>query len=1387
MEDNKKKIIPLVLSLIMFIGVSLASIYYIYHVKDATESSITTAMITLGFTSNSNTINESNLTSMTDQEGIENEAYEFTITNTSGIPVDVTVKLELDEANTVDVRGIRYAFYVNDELVVKDNVNGDTLELYKYDGLGIGDEITCKVIFWVDYYYDGTGEVFKASIIADARSTGTLYNPITITFNGNGGTVSEATKEVGVGNSYGTLPVPTRAGYGFDGWTTNLFDINQGTNGSIDEAGSFVASNKEYLSGYIPVSAGKNYEITVGNSMNTIGIAYYSENKNFVKIEENSNTSHVTVTPSEKGYIRFWINKDNSTNLTTTVVNGLNVVLMGKVTSTSVVVPTTNHTLNANWIANAYTVIFDKQSGSGGNDTVAVIYDAAMPTITPPSMTGYEFQGYYSSPDGGGTKYYNANGTSATPYNVSDHITLYAKWSGNSYTIQYTMNGGADPLIKPSRGIYDEDVEIGNPTSKTFTVNINENETEATIGSNSVSNTQTFAGWSSSTIGSNAKTGTNSYTSWNGTNTTNTHFKDLVESGTVTMVANWNAANISLPSISKTGYTCGYATTSDGEIVYGSNGNYTSSITGGSATLYAKCNLNVISNVIFTVASSSLERDGATTTTSLTYSGDAETITYSSSDTSIVEVDSDGVITSVGGGYATITVTLTDYEGHETIEDVAVQVSPYKVTYDSAFLPFDSATGGFTNVVYYDIGTTTISSGTYKTPITNPCNTFSAWYIDEEYNELYDTSTPANKDIIVYAKYSNASFCFSSASQHKFRGFMDSDYQLEVWGAQGGSIKVPSGSTWRGGYGGYSIGTTTLSNSETLYINVGGAGTSNTNRTSTGKAGGYNGGGTGGAGYTTETDRLGGAGGGGATHIATASGQLSSLSSNRSSILIVAGGGGGSTYDIGPGGGPGGGSNGGAGSKEGSNGVSVGGTQTAGYAFGKGGPGLKGTNNTGSKQGNGGSGSGWYGGKTASSRSGTKTNASGAGGSGYLNTSKLTNYRMYCYTGCGGANTTVVTATGAHVANKANTGTGYAKISVTALNSYRITYNASFITFDTGSFINRVYYALGTTTVALGTVKTPTNGCNTFEGWYTDKALTIPFDINEHIDENITVYAKYTNNTFCFSTAAQHRFYAFTNTTYQLEVWGAQGGSIKVPSGSTWRGGYGGYSIGTTTLSNSETLYINVGGAGTSNTNRTSTGKAGGYNGGGTGGAGYTTETDRLGGAGGGGATHIATASGQLSSLSSNRSSILIVAGGGGGSTYDIGPGGGPGGGSNGGAGSKEGSNGVSVGGTQTAGYAFGKGGPGLKGTNNTGSKQGNGGSGSGWYGGKTASSRSGTKTNASGAGGSGYLNTSKLTNYRMYCYTGCGGANTTVVTATGAHVANKANTGTGYAKITVN
>lgn len=65
--------------------------------------------------------------------------------------------------------------------------------------------------------------------------------------------------------------------------------------------------------------------------------------------------------------------------------------------------------------------------GSGAPANQTVTYTRAMPTITPPTAAdGYCFMGYWDGAEGTGTKYYNANGTSAHAWDKTSSTTLHA-------------------------------------------------------------------------------------------------------------------------------------------------------------------------------------------------------------------------------------------------------------------------------------------------------------------------------------------------------------------------------------------------------------------------------------------------------------------------------------------------------------------------------------------------------------------------------------------------------------------------------------------------------------------------------------------------------------------------------------------------------------------------------------------------------------------------------------------------------------------------------------------------------------------------------------------------------------------------------------------------
>ena len=238
-------------------------------------------------------------------------------------------------------------------------------------------------------------------------------------------------------------------------------------------------------------------------------------------------------------------------------------------------------------------------------------------------------------------------------------------------------------------------------------------------------------------------------------------------------------------------------------------------------------------------------------------------------------------------------------------------------------------------------------------------------------------------------------------------------------------------------------------------------------------------------------------------------------------------------------------------------------------------------------------------------------------------------------------------------------------------------------------------------------------------------------------------------------TGSEQTFTVPVSGTYKLETWGAQGGTFN----DNYYGGYGGYSQGIVNLSSNQEIYLNIGG--------TTLTYTGGYNGGGNGDDYVASNNPNVVNLylGGGGATHISSKSGILKNLENYKSNIFIVSGGGGGLYYyssdHISVGGHAGGyvGNNGNV-AYSSCNAVipigSQGGTQTSGGlgnnsltnykgTFGQGGNGANGE-----KLGTGGGG-GYYGGGGTFNMG--CSSESGAGGSGYIGNTLLTNKIMYCY----------------------------------
>lgn len=257
-----------------------------------------------------------------------------------------------------------------------------------------------------------------------------------------------------------------------------------------------------------------------------------------------------------------------------------------------------------------------------------------------------------------------------------------------------------------------------------------------------------------------------------------------------------------------------------------------------------------------------------------------------------------------------------------------------------------------------------------------------SWGILEKDKHTFNVAknSVSAKDITADAEFYNFSRYYTLKKEvETFTAPEDGDCKLECWGANGGST------TGKGG--GYTYGSLkNVAKGKQLFVCVGGKGQDQLSAWNVAQ-GGYNGGGTGGYGYAVP----GGGGGGGATHIALATGLLTQFVDTYSSqLLMVAGGAAGCSWGTSDSRAAfGGGNEGGmAYNPQHKRNDGIAGQNPPRERFGQGENGRNGTYNNQGQEGNSGGGGGFCGGYSVYAV-GNRTNATGGGGSGYVNTKLL--------------------------------------------------------------------------------------------------------------------------------------------------------------------------------------------------------------------------------------------------------------------------------------------------------------------------------------------------------------------------------------------------------------
>lgn len=215
-----------------------------------------------------------------------------------------------------------------------------------------------------------------------------------------------------------TLENPTCAGYNFKGWTGT--DLTEATMTVTIPAKS--TGKRTYTANWEKITYAITYDLA-GGSVNPANKAKYT-------IE----TGNFTLTnPTKEGY--------TFTGWTGTGLSGKTM----KVTITKGSYGERAYT--ATWEANTYKVKYDSNKGNGEMAEQNFVYDVAQALIANAyTRTGYTFKEWNSQADGQGEAYADKQEVKNLTVNDKEVVTLYARWTGNTYKVHFEANGGTGTM-----------------------------------------------------------------------------------------------------------------------------------------------------------------------------------------------------------------------------------------------------------------------------------------------------------------------------------------------------------------------------------------------------------------------------------------------------------------------------------------------------------------------------------------------------------------------------------------------------------------------------------------------------------------------------------------------------------------------------------------------------------------------------------------------------------------------------------------------------------------------------------------------------------------------------------------------------------------------------
>jgi uncharacterized protein (TIGR02145 family)/uncharacterized repeat protein (TIGR02543 family) len=234
------------------------------------------------------------------------------------------------------------------------------------------------------------------------KDTTTPQNAYKITFNANGGSVTQEADTTGADGTLASLPTPTRSGYTFKGWFTAA------TGGDSVTASRVYSANATIYAGWEAVSAPAAYTVTFNAGGGTVSPA---------SVTTGADGKLASLpTPARSGYaFKGWFTAaTDGDSVTVNMVYGANAIVYARWEAVSGGGET------------SYTITFNYNYSGSTNTTATTGADGKLASLPAPTRSGYAFKGWFTAATGGDSVTIN------NVYSAND--TVYAGWGETAPT-----------------------------------------------------------------------------------------------------------------------------------------------------------------------------------------------------------------------------------------------------------------------------------------------------------------------------------------------------------------------------------------------------------------------------------------------------------------------------------------------------------------------------------------------------------------------------------------------------------------------------------------------------------------------------------------------------------------------------------------------------------------------------------------------------------------------------------------------------------------------------------------------------------------------------------------------------------------------------------------